>query len=251
MLIDERRHRIAMAVLERGGVTVAELSQRFAVSAVTIRSDLEALERAGALRRSHGGAVAHRVARFSPAFQERSSVNLEAKQAIAGLAAGRVEDGDKVFLDAGSTTLLLARALRVRDVTVATNSLYAINELVNASGTQLLMVGGVLYAPGLSFVGPLAEQAVRRLHVDEAFLGVNGLSLRGISVNNEAEAGVKGAMIASADRVVVLADSSKLNLDSFVRIGRMEEVDTVVTDAGAPAAFVEELREAGTEVWVA
>lgn len=250
MLIDERRHRIAMFVLERGGVTVSELSERFGVSAVTIRSDLESLEQAGVLKRSHGGAVAHRVARFSPAFQERSSVNLHAKRAIAEVASGLVEDGDKVFLDAGSTTLLLARVLRTRDVTVATNSLYVMNEMINASKAELVMIGGELYEPGLSFVGSLAVRFVQGIHVDIAFLGTNGLCPRGMFVNNAVEAGIKHAMIASAHRSVVLADSSKIGLESFVLVAPLAELGMALTDAAAPAALVEEIRDAGLEVTV-
>lgn len=232
---------------------MAELSERFGVSAVTIRADLEALEQAGVLKRNHGGAVGPQIARFSPAFQVRSSVNLEAKQAIAQAALELVEDGDKILLDAGSTTLLLAQALRMHGVTgvrVVTNSLYVMNQLVNTSKVELVMIGGQLYEPGLSFVGPLAERFVEGIHVDIAFLGTNGLSRRGMFVNNAAEAGVKRAMIASAKRRVVLADSSKIGRESFVLVAPLNELGMAVTDAGASAALAEELREAGLEVVV-
>ncbi len=251
MLVDERRHRIAMTVLAQGGATVAELSGNFGVSTVTIRSDLEALEQQGVLKRNHGGAVAAQVARFAPAFQEQSSVNLEAKKAIARAAARLPEDGDKVLLDAGSTTLLVARQVRERALSLVTNSVYALNELVNSPRIELIVVGGVLYEPGLCFVGTPAEWFLHSISTDIAFLGVNGVSLRGISVNNAPEAGVKQHMVQAGARAVVLADSSKLGLDSFVRVAPLAEVDTVITDSRANPDVVAELRDAGVEVLLA
>lgn len=237
-----------MRVLDQGGATVAGLSSLFGVSAVTIRSDLEALEQVGVLRRNHGGAVANRVARFSPTFQEQTSVNLDAKRAIAAAAAELIEDGDKVILDAGSTILLLARRIRGRGVNVVTNSLYVLNELVMGHQADVVVVGGVLYEPSLCFVGTLAEGFLRGVHVDLAFLGANGVSPRGVSVNNASEAGVKRAMIGAADRVVLLADASKLNRDSFVSVAPLREFSTVITDAAAPKAALEEFAQLGVEV---
>ncbi len=253
MLVDERRHRIAMRILALGGATVAELSGEFGVSPVTIRSDLEALEQQRVLKRNHGGAVAAQVARFAPAFQEQSSVNVEAKKAIAQLAARLPEDGDKVLLDAGSTTLFVGRQLRNRAgaLTLVTNSVYVLNELVNTPQFELIVVGGVLYEPGLCFVGAPAEWFLDRVSADISFLGVNGVSMRGVSVNNMPEAGVKRRLAQAGGRTVVLADSSKLGLDSFVNVARLADVDTVITDGLASPDVVAELREAGVEVLVA
>ncbi len=240
-----------MTVLAQGGATVSELSAGFGVSGVTIRSDLEALEQQGVLKRNHGGAVAAQVARFAPAFQEQSSVNLEAKKAIARVAARLPEDGDKVLLDAGSTTLLLARELRESALSLVTNSVYVLNELVNSPRIDLIVVGGELYEPGLCLVGALAERFLCNICADIAFLGVNGVSLEGISVNNLPEAGVKQCMVQAASRTVVLADSSKLGLDSFVRVASLDEVNAVVTDSGASHDVLGDLRDRGVEVVLA
>ena len=251
MLVDERRHRIAQLVMAHGAMTVTELSRRLGVSAVTIRSDLEALEKQGILRRNRGGAVAPQVLRFAPAFQEKTSLHRSEKEAIAGLAAQLVEDGEWIIIDAGSTTLFLARRLRDRRLTVVVNSVYTLNELVGAPSVELIAVGGCLYEPGLSFVGPLAESFLETLHVDKVFLGVNGVSLKGISVNNAQEAGVKRRMIEAAEEVIVLADSSKLGVDSFVTISPLRKVHILITDSGAPEELLTEFREAGLEVLVA
>ena len=232
-------------------MTVAELSRRLGVSAVTIRSDLEALEKQGILKRNRGGAVAPQVLRFAPAFQEKTSLHRQEKERIAELAAQIVEDGEWIILDAGSTTLFLARRLRDRRLTVLVNSVYALNELVGAPNIELIAIGGSLYEPGLSFVGPLAESFLEGLHVDKAFLGVNGVDLRGISVNNAQEAGIKRRMINAAEEVIVLADSSKIGVSSFVTIAPLKRIHVLITDSGAPGELLQEFREAGLEVLVA
>ncbi len=240
-----------MLVLANGSMTVAELSKRFGVSPVTIRSDLEALERQGLIKRNYGGAVAPQVHRFSPSFQEQTSIHRQEKLAIARRAAELVEAGDTVILDAGSTTLFLARELRERELTVVVNSVYALNALVGAPKIELIVVGGSLYEPALCMVGPLAEAFLEQIHVDKAFIGVNGVSEQGISVNNAAEAGVKRRMVRAADQVIVLADHSKLGLDSFVSIAPLGQVDTLITDSKAPEEVLETIKEAGVEVLVA
>ena len=236
MLVDERRHLIAESVIAQGAATVVDMSDYFGVSQVTIRSDLVALEQQGILTRNRGGAVANRVSRFTPAFQQQTSVNRDAKEAIAKRAAELILDGDRVVLDAGSTTLFLADALCYRKLTIAVNSIYSINKLIEAPNIDLILIGGTLYRPSLSFAGELAEVFLDRLHFDQAILGVNGLSERGISVNNSFEAGVKRKMMEQSDRVIVLADASKLSINSLVRIDSLDRVDTLVTDSPVPAA---------------
>ena len=251
MLIDERRHRIAQLVVARKVATVAELSEQFGVSPVTVRSDLEALEKQGLLKRNRGGAVAPQILRFAPAFQEKTSVHLTEKQAIAERATDLIEDGDRIIIDSGSTTLLFARRLRERKLTVLVNSVYTLNEIVGAPHIELITVGGSLYEPGMSFVGPLAEAFLDNMHVDKVFLGVNGVSPKGVSVNNVQEAGVKGKMIAAADRVIVLADASKIGLDSFALLASLEHVHALVTDSKVIPDSLEQLRESGLEVLLA
>ena len=253
MLIDERRHLIAEAVIAEGAATVADLSQRFSVSHVTIRSDLESLEQQGKLRRNRGGAVANRIARFRPQFQEETSVNLDPKRAIAGRAIKAIGHGDRVLLDAGSTTLLVAEGLLGCRATVAVNSVYSMNRLAEAPDVQVIVIGGEIYPPALSFVGPMAEEHIGLLHFDLVLLGANGVSPRGVSVNNLAEVGVKQRMVAAGHRIMVLADSSKLGLDSLSRFAPLDAIDELITDAGADPAVLDRLREShpGLEVTLA
>lgn len=244
MLIDERRHLIAECVISRGSATVADLSKAFGVSLVTIRSDLEALEQQGTLRRNRGGAVTNPAARFAPAFQERSSVNRSAKKAIGKAAARLIQDGDWVLLDAGSTTLCAADHLKNRHLTVAVNSVYSANKLVDAPGVDLILIGGLLYRPSLSFVGTLASAHLEQFHFDRLLLGVNGVAASGLSMNNCVEVDVKRMMISCADQVIVLADASKLGLKSLARIAPLQCVHTLVTEASASQDVLNALQEA-------
>lgn len=250
MLVDERRHRIAELVVAQQAVTVADLSDKFGVSHVTIRSDLETLEKQGMLNRNRGGAVAPVILRFAPAFQEKTSVHLLEKQAIAKRAVELVENGDRVIIDSGSTSLLIARKLRHYDITVVVNSVYTLNELIESPSVELITLGGSLYQPGMSFVGPLAEEFLDRIHVDKLFLGVNGVSPEGISVNNVQEAGVKRKMIAAADQVIVLADASKVGVNSFIFLAPLKQVHTLVTNSGISSESLETFYESGLEVLI-
>jgi DeoR/GlpR family transcriptional regulator of sugar metabolism len=250
MLVDERRHRIAQVVVARKVATVSELSKQFDVSPITVRSDLEALERQGLLKRNHGGAVAPQILRFSPAFQQKTSVHIREKQKIAQRATELIEDGDRIIIDSGSTALLLARRLRHRRLTVLVNSVYTMNELAGMPYIDLIAVGGNLYEPGMTFVGPWAEAILDKMHMDKVFLGVNGVAAKGVSVNNIQEAAIKAKMITASSKVIVLADASKIGVDSFAYLASLKDVDTLVTNSNIDSQLLEELAKSGTEVIV-
>ena len=244
MLVDERRHLIAEVVLARGAATVPELSLEFGVSQVTIRSDLEALGKQGMITRNRGGAVANRIARFTPAFQEQSSIHRDSKRAIAERAAHMLADGDWVLIDSGSTTLYVADFLSGRHLTVAVSSVYSMNKLVEIPEIDSILIGGTLYRPALSSTGHLAERFVESMQFDKVLLGLNGVSERGISVNNPIEAGVKRAMISRGTTVIALADASKIGINSLVQIGTLDAIDILVTDAGTTNAQLRRLKKA-------
>lgn len=250
MLVDERRHRIAEVVISQGVATVAELSKTFGVSHVTIRADLEALANQGDLKRNRGGAVANPAPRFTPAFQERSSVNQEAKQAIAKKAAELITEGDWLILDAGSTTLFVADHLMKRELTIAVNSTYTANKLVDAPHINLIHIGGSLYRPSLSFVGKLAEDHLNELRFNRVLLGVNGISETGVFVNNVIEVGIKRQMIDSSTEVIVLADTSKLGVESLARITSLKQIHKLVTNQGASQAVLRRIQKAHPQLEV-
>lgn len=246
MLAERRRALIADAVRRHGAVRVAELVDRFGVSDMTIRRDLDVLAADGAVEKVHGGAVAVTgAAAEEPWFEAKAGIAAAAKEAIATAAADLVEPGSVVALSAGSTTYAVAaKLLRVPRLTVVTNSL-PIADLLRAAGRDgdaptLLLTGGTP-TPSAALVGPLADRALAGLHVDLLVLGTHGMSERaGLSTPNLAEGQTNRALIAAARRVVVVADHSKWGLAALSTFAGLDEVGCLVTDAGLPV----EAREA-------
>ena len=246
MMTAERRRQILDVLATDARAEVPALALRFGVSESTIRRDLQVLSQDGAVERTRGGAVPS--SRFEPSFGEKETANRAQKVAIARAAADLVQPGQTVFLDAGTSTLELARVLRTRtDVTVATNSIPIAVEL--AQHLRLIITGGQVKEQTLALVGPLAERAIEQMHVDIAFLGMNGVAAgAGLTTPTWEEAATKARMIAAGRTAVVLADSSKLGAVSFARVAGLDEVDLLVTDDGAPAGEVEALQAAGLRV---
>jgi DeoR family fructose operon transcriptional repressor len=171
--------------------------------------------------------------------------------AIAREAARLVQQGQTLFLDAGTTTLELARVLPSRlDITVATNSVPIAAEL--ADRVRLILTGGTVKASTLALTGPMAERSIEQMHVDIAFVGMNGVSAAaGFTTPTLEEAATKAKMITAARMAVVLADGTKFGVVTFARVAGLDEVDLVITDERAPASEVELLRGAGVEVALA
>ena len=252
--LSERQERI-LAWLERtGAVGVGELAQALGVSEVTVRKDLQELEERSFLTRTHGGAVRSHRSKFNLSLGDKLARQPGAKDAIARAAVALVHDGDTVLLDAGSTTLALARLLpgRFRGLTVITNSLPIVAELTRGEGIEVISVGGVVRAHSLAQIGPLAALALSRLTADRAFLGATGATLeRGLSTPNLVEAETKRAMLEAAPSRYALLDGSKLGRGSLAAFARWEELSGVITDRDAPEAFLDGLRERGLDVTVA
>jgi DeoR/GlpR family transcriptional regulator of sugar metabolism len=234
----------------RGGAAqVGELALEFHVSEMTVRRDLRRLAREGKLERVHGGAVS---AEREPPFSETAVARLTAKDRIGAAAAALVQDGQTVLLDIGTTTLQVARHLRGRSLTVITTNLAAYEELLPEAGIELVLPGGVVRRNYRSLVGVLAEDALRGLSADVAFLGASGLDAR-LSVwdSTMVEVPIKRAMLAAAQRSILVADADKFAMGGMVRICGAEELDGIVTDAAVPEPARGRLEEAGVEVLVA
>ncbi|HET6672352.1 MAG TPA: DeoR/GlpR family DNA-binding transcription regulator [Agromyces sp.] len=259
-----RRRELALAlVADRGFVRVAELSAAFGVTTVTARADLDALERDGAIRRVHGGAVpvasgleAERPDR-EPTFEEALAASVEPKRSIGEYAAAMVRSGQSIILDVGTTTLQIARALRTRsdldDLVVFTNGLSVALELeAEIPRFTVIVTGGTLRPKQHSLVHPLAGSMLDEVHVDLAFIGCNGVDpVHGVTNANLPEAAVKALMLRAAARSVVVADGSKLGEVHLGRIAPIDAFDTLVTDAAAPTPLVAELAAAGLAVVLA
>ena len=234
-------------------MSVAELSREAGVSEMTIRRDLEALERTGALRRVHGGAISGVSRSYEPPFALRAGRCGDAKERIGRLAASLVSDGDSLVIDVGSTTLELARALRdASRLTIMTPSLRVADELAENAGLRVIVTGGTVRPGERSLIGDLAERAFEELHPDVAFLGVGGIDGgAGLTEFHLEDTRVKRAALDSARRCVVLADSTKLGKVAFARVCALDRVDVLVTDSDADPAALEPIHQAGVEVLTA
>ncbi len=252
IFVEERQRAVLDFVTERRRATVAELCARFEVSPATIRSDLRDLEAEGLLVRTHGGATVQEKARFELDAKQKTVHHLAEKQAVARRALERIDDGDTILLDTGSTTLALAALLEARrDITVVTNDL-AIAQLLEDHPTATIhLIGGTVRRRFHCTVGDRAEQFLRGLTVDKAFMGANGFSVsQGATTPDLGHAEVKRRMIAIATKVYLLVDSSKLGRSSFAQFAPADGVDALVVDAIAPDE-ARALEELGVEVLVA
>jgi DeoR family transcriptional regulator of aga operon len=254
LLVAERRHRIVELLREHGKVTVEALAVRFATSAVTIRTDLAALEVSGALERTHGGALLRLDDDDQPIKVKRTLHHAE-KVRIAKAAAALIQDGETVILDSGTTTAEIAKQIRkleVQSINVITNALNIAALLTDVPAVRLIMPGGILRPESNSLSGHMAEAALANLQADRLFLGADGLDPeRGVMTPHLPEAQLNAKMIEISRQVIVVADSSKLMRRNISLIARVEQLHMIITDAGADPDVVAELRRRGVEVRLA
>lgn len=254
MFAEDRRHRIKEILLKDGRVRVTDLVTIFKVSDETIRRDLDQLADEGIVQRSYGGAVLAdnvqmAIAAIPPVHQRTLEFSAE-KNSIGQAAAALVEDGQMVIIDAGSTTWNVARHLKnCRDVTVVTNSLVVAQECAKNPNLSIHMIGGRLIPRSMCLVGPQAQVELRRYHAHIAILGATGISPdKGFACTDIFEAETKRAMAESAERVVVVADHSKLKKRGLVSFALPSDVDLLITSALAEPAILIELKARGVKV---
>uniref|UniRef100_A0AAU1UGL6 DeoR/GlpR family DNA-binding transcription regulator n=1 Tax=Streptomyces sp. NBC_00119 TaxID=2975659 RepID=A0AAU1UGL6_9ACTN len=253
LLAEQRRALILDEVRRRGGVRVNELTRKLGVSDMTVRRDLDALARQGVLEKVHGGAVpVVEASTHEPGFEAKSGLELSAKEDIARTAAALAVPGTAIALSGGTTTYALAHhLLEVPDLTVVTNSVRVADVFHGAQrssgqrqGAATVVLTGGVRTPSDSLVGPVADQAIAALHFDVLFLGVHGISLEaGLSTPNLAEAETNRCLVQSARRVVVVADHTKWGTVGLSSFASLDQVDTLVTDAGLPADARAEISE--------
>src|SRR5438094_764246 len=236
MLARQRQGLILSRVREDGGVRVVDLARDLGVSDMTVRRDLELLHNQGLIEKVHGGATAvPGSALFEPGFAAKSSLQEPEKEAIADAAVALVAPGTAIGISAGTTTYALARRLiDVPGLTIVTNSVPVADVLHRAgrSDQTIILTGGVR-TPSDALVGPFAVAALRTIHLDQVFMGVHGMDVRsGFTTPNVLEADTDRALVASARRLVVVADSSKWGVIGISSIARLDEADTLVTDSG-------------------
>ena len=246
-----RRKEILQMLAEKGEVFVEMLSEKFGVSEVTIRNDLDQLEQKSMLLRARGGAIKLETGvAIDQRLADKNKINFQEKSRIGKKAAEMVAESDTVIIDSGSTTAEMVRNLPdFQDLTIITNAMNIANQLVNRPHINVIIPGGYLRKNSLSLVGPQAEKSLRNFNVDKAFLGVDGFDTKnGIYTPNVEEARLNEIMIEISKEVILLADSSKFAKRSFAFICSLKEIDKVITDSGIKADDKKRLQYADIDV---
>ena len=254
MLPAQRQQRILEDIEKNGVGSIVELSQKYAVSEMTIRRDLLVLEREGHIKRTHGGALLLNSSAVEPRYASKQKLHASSKESLARYAAKNlVEDNDIIILEGGTTVTAMAKYLaNVRDLTVVTHGLYTTNELLHLlPHVTVICTGGILREVSATFAGPLTEQFFREFHANKLFLSATGLTLNaGFTDPSMLETQIKKAMIASADQVIMLLDSNKFGVKSLTTVLKATQINILVTDAGAPEDVLQALRATGVEVHI-
>jgi DeoR/GlpR family transcriptional regulator of sugar metabolism len=247
----KRRALIEQRVVADGEIDFASLADEFKVSEMTIRRDVNVLEEQGVVRRVTGGAISLVGKASEPAFETRAAQAATEKAHMAGAVVELLQPHETVILDSGSTVLAVARAIRGRGLglTVVTPSLLVAAELADDEGTTVLLAGGQVRPGELSLIGSETEATFSLYNCDAYVMGIAGVDARrGITEYHREEANVKKAAIAASDRVIVVADMSKLGRVQLMNVASFEQVDYLVTDGPAEDPAVRAAGEKGVEV---
>ena len=252
-LTRESRQAQVLALLRREGtVRIATLAKAFDVTTETARRDLDQLARSGALNRTYGGG-ASRSLTDEPGIGTRGRAHAAERSRIGVAAALMVDEGDAVMIDCGSTTALFANALAARNlrVTVVTNCLPAARVLGTAARCRVILCPGDYVMREGGVYGPDTLDFILRFRANKAFIGAGGVAADGVTDADSLSCSVKRAMMERSDRVVLLADRSKLEVVQFERVCALADVDDLVTDAAPPKRLAVTMRGAGLRIVVA
>lgn len=249
MLAIERQRRILDLLNASGSLRTTEVSETLGVTHETVRKDFELLEKRGELIRIHGGASRPEKIRGDVPFTERQAIRREEKQAIARLAASRIQANETIFMDASSTVLTLTEFLPDLPLTILTNALNVLTALSDRPNLDLMCTGGLFDSKSRSFIGLTAEKSLQRYNIHRAFLSGSGLHPeRGVSESNARQAAFKERVISYCEDVVFMADHSKLGLKASFFFAEVSDLSCLITDKEADAKFVEDLQGKGVEV---
>lgn len=247
----ERRSRILKELDEKGQVNVSFLSEALGVSEVTIRNDLDKLEKSKLLIRTHGGAF--KASNIALTVSEKKKINLEAKRLIGKRAASLIREEDSIILDSGTTTFEVSNHLgHFEKLTVITNALDIVNNISKYENIDVFMPGGYLKEFSMSLVGPMAERNFRQLHCNKLFLGVDAIKPEiGVFTHHIEEAHLNQIMIEIAEEVILVADSTKFTKSSLAFITSFDRVSRLITDEKIDPLFARQLEKQNVEVIIA
>ena len=250
--MNARQGKILKLLSENGEVFVQDLAEQMGVTTMTIRRDLDALERDGRLIRTHGGAVLSNAGIVEFAFKRKAEKHAAEKQAVAREVGRLVTPGMTVTLDTGTTVLEVAKAIAgVRDLTVLTSSLVIASALYARDNIELVLLGGRARKGSPDLTGWLTEENLKHFRVDLAVLGADGADRDGVFTSDESVGRVSQAVIACAGMVVLAADHTKFNATSFLRYASWKDIDCVVTDEALSPVVKRWLQRAARKIILA
>ncbi|WP_309475679.1 DeoR/GlpR family DNA-binding transcription regulator [Chitinophaga oryzae] len=250
--IAERHKYILDKLAEKGYVNVVELCKELDVSGVTIRKDLKLLEDKALLFRSHGGASVNNPYTNDKPVNEKEKLRSEEKNSIGQAAAALIAPNDAIIIASGTSVLALAKNIHPKGhLTVITGALNVALELIRIPDVEVIQLGGQLRTSSSSVTGPYAEKILEDFSCSKLFLGVDGIDLGfGLTTSNIMEAHLNQKMIATVQKIIVLADSTKFGKRGFGRICGLEDVDEVITDTGISPHLVKAMEDMGIKVTI-
>ena len=251
MTSEERKHRLEAYVQKVEFASLEDLARHVGTSVSTVRRDLTALETAGNLKRTHGGARIVTPKSDEFAFAARDTHQLAEKEAIGKACAGLIGKNQSVILDAGTTVFHAARHLEEKSPQIVTNSLPVANLFSSANQVEVIIAGGVIYPRLGVLVGPMTVAAFSQMRVDVAIMGAGGLTLEGITNSHTLLIDIQRAMLKAAQRIIFCLDHTKFGRQSVSPLCGLDVIDVVVTDSQAPKELVAGLRKRGVEVVLA
>ena len=251
MLVEERRQRVLDLISRQGFIGLADLARLIQVSESTIRRDLDYWHQQGVLKRTHGGAIYLGDGLSLPALEDRSASQIEEKRAIARTVAARIQDGDAILLDGGTTTLEVARLLVGRPLQIVTNSLPIANLFASNRETDLVMLGGYVYPRTGVALGPLTVRMMEDVHVHQTILSVGGITAKGLFNSNLLLVETERRMLRCADEVVVVADHTKIGRQALAFLCELSTIGTLIMDAGITPEQRQLVEEAGVRLLIA
>ncbi|MBJ2174154.1 DeoR/GlpR transcriptional regulator [Aureibaculum sp. A20] len=247
------RHQIILDILNKVKyIEVLDLCKQLNVSAVTIRKDLTLLEAKGLLFRTHGGASLENPYINEKEVNEKEKISVEEKNGIAQAAAKLIDENDSIMIASGTTVQALAKFITPKNkLTAITSSLHVVLHLIKHKNIEILQLGGYVRHSSASVIGSYAAQILENVSCSKLFLGVDGIDLDyGLSTTSLEEAQLNKKMLISAQKTIVLADSSKFGKKSFAKICGIEQVDQIITDSGISSSLVKKLQERGIIVTI-
>jgi DeoR/GlpR family transcriptional regulator of sugar metabolism len=248
---EERIEKILKLLDKEDRLITKDLPALFNTTSVTIRKDLVILEQRGLLKRTHGGAI--KIKKLYPglALNEKEKINLEEKMRIARQAARLISEGDTIILDSGSTTSFIAKEIKhMKGITVITNAINIANILLD-SDIEVILIGGSLVKETSTMVGPIADEALRKISADKLFLGVDGIDLEvGLTTPNILEANTSRVMMERSGEICIVVDASKFGRRSLGVISKVSEVNSIITTKKLSGSELKKFTDLNIEVIV-